>query len=174
MSNAFFFFFGRVDGRTALYLSSASRLGGRVSAPPREVPQPGLHLVDTGLLAYLLGADAHRIANDDQVTGRILENFVAMEVVKHCDWAAVDTRAYHYRDGRDEVDLVLESRSGDITAIEVKAGASLDARDWRGLAKLRDRTGERFRSGIVTYTGQQTLPLGDRLWAVPISGLWAT
>lgn len=138
----------------------------------REVHSPKLHLVDTGLLAHLLEADAHRIASDDQVTGRILDNFVTMEVMKHADWADVDTRVHHYRDGRDEVDVVLETRSGDITAIEVKAGASIDARDWRALSKLRDRTGARFQAGIVIYTGRQTLPLGDRLWAVPVSGLW--
>jgi len=140
---------------------------------PREVHTPKLHLVDAGLLAHLLAADEQRIAHDDQVTGRLLENFVAMEVVKHVNWAQTDTRLHHYRDGRDEIDLVLESRSGDVAAIEVKAGASLDARDWRALAKLRDRADKRFRAGILVYTGRQTIPLGDRLWAVPVSGLWA-
>jgi hypothetical protein len=24
----------------------------------------------------------------------------------------------------------------------------------------------------VIHTGEQTIPLGDRLWAIPISGLW--
>lgn len=138
----------------------------------REVRAPKLHLVDAGLLAHLLTADPARIADDDQVTGRLVENFVAMEVVKHTDWAQTDARVHHYRDGRDEIDLVLESRSGDIAAIEVKAGASLDPRDRRALTKLRDRTGARFRAGVVIYTGRQTIPLGDRLWAVPISGLW--
>jgi uncharacterized protein len=138
----------------------------------REVHTPKLHLVDSGLLAHLLAADEKRIAEDDKVTGRLLENFVAMELVKHAQWAQVDIRVHHYRDGRDEVDLVLESRSGDIAAVEVKAGASLDARDWRALAKLRDRAHGRFRAGVLMHTGRQTLPLGDRLWAVPISGLW--
>lgn len=140
---------------------------------PREVHAPKLHLVDSGLLAHLLAADERRIAEDDQVTGRLVENFVAMELVKHTEWAQTDTRVHHYRDGRDEVDLVLESRSGDIAAVEVKAGASLVARDWRSLAKLRDRAGSRFRAGVVIHTGRHTLPLGDRLWAVPVSGLWA-
>jgi predicted AAA+ superfamily ATPase len=139
----------------------------------REVHSPKLHLVDAGLLAHLLSADTERIANDDQVTGRLVENFVVMEIVKHADWARVDARVHHYRDGRDEIDVVLESRSGDIAAIEVKAGASLDARDWRALTKLRDRSAARFRAGVVIHTGRQTIPLGDRLWAVPISGLWS-
>jgi uncharacterized protein len=138
----------------------------------REIHAPKVHIVDSGLLAHLLGADDHRIANDDQVTGKLVENFVAMEIVKHADWAQTHARVYHYRDGRDEIDIVLEDRSGQIAAIEVKAGASLDARDWRVLAKLRDRAEDRFRAGILLHAGRQTLPLGDRLWAVPISGLW--
>jgi hypothetical protein len=80
--------------------------------------------------------------------------------------------ASHAREIGNPRSIVLESRSGDLVPIEVKAGASLDARDWRALAKLRDRAPARFRSGVVIHSGRQTIPLGDRLWAVPISGLW--
>jgi predicted AAA+ superfamily ATPase len=138
----------------------------------REVHSSKLHLVDSGMLAHLLTADERRIASDDQVTGKLMENFVAMEIVKHRDCAQSDVRIHHYRDGRDEIDLVLENRSGDIAAIEVKAGATLTARDWRALVKLRERVGGRFRAGIVIHAGRQTVPLGDRLWAIPLSGLW--
>ncbi|MDR3067902.1 MAG: ATP-binding protein [Cellulomonas sp.] len=138
----------------------------------REVATPKLNFVDSGLLAYLLGADEERVATDDQVTGRVLENFVAMETIKLAQWARTDVRVHHYRQRRDEVDLVLETRSGDLAAIEVKASASLNAASYRGLAKFRDTVGPRLRAGIVLYTGRQTTPLGDRLWAVPISGLW--
>jgi uncharacterized protein len=138
----------------------------------REVHTSKLNLVDSGLLAHLLGADRDRIRNDDQVTGKVLENFVAMEIVKLAQWAETGVRPYHYRDGRDEVDIVLKTRSGDLAAIEVKASASLDVASRRALTKLRDATDDRLRAGIVLYTGRQTIPLGDRLWAVPISGLW--
>jgi predicted AAA+ superfamily ATPase len=139
----------------------------------REVQAPKAYLVDSGLLAHLLGADVTRVARDDQVTGKVLENFVAMEVLKHSDWAEVDTRTYHYRQREDEVDLVLESRSGDIAAVEVKAAASIGRKDVRPMEKLRDARGEHFKAGIVVCTAAQTTPLGDRLWAVPVSGLWA-
>ena len=138
----------------------------------REIHAPKLNLVDSGLLAHLLGADPERIRDDDQVTGKLLENFVAMEIVKHSQWAETDVRVHHYRNGRDEIDIVLENRSGNLAAIEVKASASLDPVSRRTLTRLRDATGDRFRAGIVLYSGRQTLPLGDRLWAVPISGLW--
>jgi uncharacterized protein len=32
----------------------------------------------------------------------------------------------------------------------------------------------RFRAGIVLYAGEQQLPFGDRLAAIPISALWTT
>jgi predicted AAA+ superfamily ATPase len=139
----------------------------------REVHAPKAYLVDAGLLAHLLGADERRIEADDQVTGKVLENFVVTEVLKHADWAATDSSAYHYRQREEEVDLVLESRTGDIVAIEVKAAASGDRRDVRAMEKLRESRGTRFKAGVVVCTCEQTAPLGDRLWAVPLSGLWA-
>jgi hypothetical protein len=41
-----------------------------------------------------------------------------------------------------------------------------------GLRYLRDKLGERFAFGVVLYTGERTLPFGDRLAAVPLCGLW--
>jgi predicted AAA+ superfamily ATPase len=138
----------------------------------REAHAPKAYLVDSGLLAFLLGADEHRIATDDQVTGKVLENFAICEVLKHREWADTDTTAYHYRQRDEEVDLVLESRSGDLIAIEIKAAASVSRKDTRAMQNLRERTHERFKAGVILCTCERTLPLGDRLWTVPLSGLW--
>jgi uncharacterized protein len=121
----------------------------------REVHATKVDIVDSGLLAHLLGADADRIRTHDHVTGKVLKNFVAMEIVKLATWAGTDVRPYHYRDGRDEVDIALETRPGDLVAIEVKASATLDAASRRGLTKLRDTTTDRFRAGVVLHTGRQ-------------------
>jgi uncharacterized protein len=138
----------------------------------REIQSPKVYVSDSGLLAYLLGADEKRIAEDDQVTGKILENFAAMEILKHVDWAQTRVRQYHYRDGRDEVDVILETRSGDIAAVEVKAAATIKTSDYAPMEKLRDRRGDSFIAGFVLYSGAETLGLSDRIWAVPISALW--
>ena len=45
--------------------------------------------------------------------------------------------------------------------------------DWKWLAALREARSDRFKSGIVIYSGEQTIPLGDKLWAVPYAGLWS-
>ncbi|MGH2879543.1 MAG: ATP-binding protein [Solirubrobacteraceae bacterium] len=139
----------------------------------REVSTPKIYVTDSGVLANLLGADEARIAEDDQVTGKILENFVAMEVLKHVGWAANRVRLYHYQRDREDVDLVLERADGQIVAIEVKARASIGNRDSHWLVKLRERTGSRFVAGVVIHPREQTVPLGDRLWALPIAALWA-
>lgn len=139
----------------------------------REVHAPKAFLVDSGLLAHLLGADEDRITADDRVTGKVLENFVVTEILKHAEWADVATTAYHYRQREEEIDLILENRAGEIAAVEVKAATPIDRRDIRPIERLRDARKERFKAGVVVCTTGQTTPLGDRVWAVPLAGLWA-
>ena len=147
--------------------------GWRPGLGAREATTPKMYVSDVGLLCHLLGADARRLLADDQVKGKGCETFVVNEVLKQASWADVETRAYHYQRRDEDVDLILEDRAGDIACVEVKAAATLAAKDWRWLAKLRDARGSSFRAGIVVASVAQTTPLGDRLWAVPYSVLWA-
>lgn len=139
----------------------------------RELRHPKIYIIDTGLLLHLLGANETRLESDDQITGKALENFVAMEILRHAEWSERAPKLFHYRRERDEVDLVIEDRAGDIACVEVKASASVQARDWRALEHLRDARGKSFRCGVLLYTGENTVPLSDRIFAVPISGLWS-
>ncbi|MGE4425673.1 MAG: ATP-binding protein [Solirubrobacteraceae bacterium] len=140
----------------------------------RVVRRPKTYVVDSGLLAHLLGADATRLSGDPGIRGSMLETFVAMEILRQADALDLPPRLHHYRDrdGR-EVDLVVERNDGSIVAIEVKATASPRGKDFSGLRYLRDRADDRFRSGILLYTGERTIAWGDRLAAVPVSALWS-
>jgi len=73
--------------------------------------------------------------------------------------------------GLGAVDIVPEARNGDVIGVEVKAGATPSTSDRRGREKLRDSVGAPFKAGVVVYSGRQTIPLGDRLWAVPVGAL---
>jgi hypothetical protein len=42
----------------------------------------------------------------------------------------------------------------------------------RGLELLKELAGERFRRGIVLYSGRQCVPLGKDPYALPIESLW--
>lgn len=139
----------------------------------REIHLPKIYVSDTGLLLHLLGADEKRLRDDDQITGKALENFIAMELVRHAESSEQAPSVYHYRRDRDEIDVILENRAGDICAIEVKAGGSVVRKDWKALERLRDAGSRSFKCGVLFYTGSRTVPIGDRLFAVPLSGLWA-
>ena len=140
----------------------------------RHVKTPKLYVVDCGLLAFLIRANERRIAQDGAVVGMMLESFVAMELLRQCDWADELVSLFHYRDkDQREVDVVMESDGGEVAGVEVKASATPSRQDFAGLRYLRDKLGSRFKAGVVLYTGSDTLPFGDRLAAVPLSGLWS-
>jgi predicted AAA+ superfamily ATPase len=139
----------------------------------RQVKTPKLHVVDSGLLAFLIGANERRITADGAIAGMMLESFVAMELLRQSDWGDEPVSLYHYRDKEQrEVDIVIERYSGELAGVEVKASATVGDKDFAGLRYLRDRLGSRFKAGVVLYLGSDTLPFGDRLAAVPLSGLW--
>ncbi|MGD0455640.1 MAG: ATP-binding protein [Solirubrobacteraceae bacterium] len=140
----------------------------------RQVKTPKLHVVDSGLLAFLIGANEQRIAADGAVAGMMLESFVAMELLRQSDWLEEPVSLYHYRDKQQrEVDVVIERYSGEVAGVEVKASATVTGADFAGLRYLRDKLGDRFKGGVTIYLGSDTLPFGDRLAAVPLSGLWS-
>jgi len=140
----------------------------------RLVKAPKLHLVDSGLAVHALGVTRESIERDPTLLGALLESFVTMELVKQCSWSPRSPRLHHYRaTSGAEVDLVIEDRSGAIAGLEVKAGATVGARDFRGLRDLADAHGDRFLRGVVLYGGDTVVPFGERLAAWPIQTLWA-
>jgi predicted AAA+ superfamily ATPase len=141
----------------------------------RQVKTPKLFLTDTGMAAALIGVDEARYSAPDQgaIAGMLFETFVLMELVKQATWSGTPVELYFYRDAeKREVDLVIESVSGDVVGIETKLAASATVADARGLRLLRDKLGKRFKAGIVVYSGEHTVPLAERIWAMPLSGLW--
>ena len=140
----------------------------------RVVKARKLWMTDTGLACELLGYSATRFEDGDApLAGALFENFVAAELTKQATWSEGDVRLHHFRaHGGQEVDVVVEALDGSVAGIEVKLSASPRRHDFRGLAQLRDKLGERFKAGVVVNTGAETLPFGDRLWTMPVSGLW--
>lgn len=57
---------------------------------------------------------------------------------------------------RQEVDLVIETTSGSVAAIEVKASGTVADHDFAGLRLLRDKLGSAFVGGTVVNRGQET------------------
>lgn len=170
-----------IDGKTAKgHLAVLERLflvrirrPWHVNLGHRQIKAPKLYVADPGLLAALIGADERRVREDDGFAGALFETFVATELERQASWSPEPLSFWHYREDERAVDVVLERPSGEIVGIEVKASATVRARDFRGLVHMRDRLPGRLAAGAVLYAGGQTLPFGERLWALPLSALWA-
>ena len=170
-----------IDGKTVkshldvlerLYLIRVRRPW-HVNLGARQVKAPKLYVSDSGLLCALVGADATRVRDDDGFAGALFETFVANELERQGSWYEQPLTFWHYRESGREVDVIVERPSGEIVGVEVKASATVRPGDFAGLRHLRERVGERMVCGVVLYAGAYTLPFGERLWAVPVSGMWS-
>lgn len=140
----------------------------------RLVKSPKRYLVDPALAAAILGLGMEAILFGPDMLGRLLDTFVVAQLRAELAASSTGPRMYHLREeqGRREVDLIIETASGQLIAIEVKAAAMASPSDARHLAWFRDQAGDAFRAGLVLYTGPHTFPLGDRIIAAPVSSLW--
>lgn len=140
----------------------------------KVVHKPKLILSDTGLAAHLLGLDRAGLDQADAPLGPLFENFVAMEVRKQLPLTVLDPSLFHFRN-RDgvEVDLVLQTRRGNVAGLEVKASSTVIGADFAGLRFLEQRLGPKFTAGVVLYTGTDLVRFGKSLWAAPMSALWS-
>lgn len=139
----------------------------------RVVKTSKLQFVDSGLLAALLDLSAEEVREDRTRFGKVLETFVFGELLKHTTTADRDYRLMYYRDAdKFEVDVVIEDLAGQLVGVEVKAAATLKESDLRGLKKLASLAGSQFKMGVLLYDGAETMPLGNGIWAAPLSTLW--
>jgi hypothetical protein len=140
----------------------------------RLTKAPKYYIVDSGLAAYLAGADSRRILNNGELLGRIVDTFVASQLrpLVALDASGMTMHHLRSRDGDHEIDLVLEGADGRTVGIEVKAAAVVDPTDARHLAWFRDARGPEFTRGVVLHAGTSTFQLGERIWAMPIASLW--
>ena len=105
--------------------------------------------------------------------GHLLETFVFGEISKQARWWDGITEIGHWRTrDNDEVDMVIERESGEVVAIEVKAGQRVSNLDFKSLRKLRDSLGSAFVMGVVIYLGNRSYNFEDRLLVLPADRIW--
>jgi len=145
-----------VSFRLAPYLKNpASRL----------IKSPKFYLGDSGLAAFLAGRET--LAADDPLKGALVETWVAQNLagILQSAWPRAGMFFWHIQ-GRHEVDFVIEAGDRCI-AIEVKAAARWGKEDLAGLKAFLAST-PHCAAGILAYNGTMPVPLGPRLWAIPL------
>lgn len=140
----------------------------------RLLKTPKRYVVDPALMAAAIGATSRTVLDDGDLLGRVLDTFVVAQI-RPIALLEDRVRLHHLRtkNGRQEIDFVIELSGGELIGIEIKASAAPGRRDARHLEWLRDQYPKRFQAGIVFHTGPAAFELGDRIVAAPISTLWA-
>jgi predicted AAA+ superfamily ATPase len=162
-----------------LRLSVIVQLGAWASGEgKREIKNPKYHFVDSGVLCALrrLGDKSFDLGADPAALGAVLESYVLNELLRAAPLQDNDARFYHWRSAdRREIDILIES-GRSLIGVEVKASATVDAGDLRHLRWFSQDGPGRTRpfTGIVFYLGPEKLSFGNRLFALPLSSLWAS
>ena len=141
----------------------------------RVAKRDKLFMTDTGLMAAILRWRFEKVQLDGERNGKLIETLVFTQLAAQIDAQDTDYELYHYRDrDRREIDFIVENEDGDVLGIEVKAGSAVNKGSFKHLIWFRDNMVKDTEFvGVVLYTGEHVVPFGDRLWAVPISTLWA-
>jgi len=91
----------------------------RSSALLRKAPKR--HFADVSLAVAALGANKNSLLNDIKFTGFLFESLVTHELRVYA--RASDAEVFHYRDSTNlEVDAIVQKRSGEYAAFEIKLG----------------------------------------------------
>ena len=161
-----------------LRLSAIVKLGAWASGEgKREIKNPKYHFVDSGVLCALrhFGANAFDIGAQPAAFGAVLESYVLNELLRAAPMQDAEYRFYHWRSAdKREIDILIESGSR-LIGIEIKAAATVDARDFRHLHWFASEGPGRKRqfAGLVFYFGAEKLTFGTGLFALPVNCLWA-
>ena len=161
-----------------LRLSVIVKLGAWTSGEgKREIKNPKYHFVDSGALCALryFGEGAFDIGAEPTAFGAVLESYVLNELLRAAPLQETAVRFYHWRSAdRREIDILIDC-GPSLVGVEIKAATTVAGKDFRHLrwfGQAGPGRAKRF-TGIVVYLGAEPLAFGDRLFALPVSSLWA-
>ncbi len=139
----------------------------------RLIKSPKVYFNDTGILCHLLHLSSSNTNVPGELLGKLIENFIVVELQKQLSYSELQYDLYFYRDHiGNEIDLVIEGPQKQIVAIEIKSTSTIKTDFFKTISSFAKDIGPRFKRGIVLYTGDKALSFGPNLIALPIQSLW--
>ena len=145
---------------------------------------PKHQLADPALASRLLGAtadsllegrasDPHIGPKDGTLLGQLFESLVTLSVRVFAQ--ATEARVFHLRtkEGRQEIDLIIERADHRVLAVEVKLSAMVTDDDVRHLKWLEGELGDALIDMAVIHTGPEAYRRKDGVAVIPAALLGA-
>ena len=125
---------------------------------------------------YSDGLTERGVLSDGDLLGRFIDSFAMAQLRPELASMPMRSRAHHLRtrEGRREIDLVVEIGDGRVVGIEFKANAAVARADAR-----HTDAGSATRSGIASSParsstlGPMCSSLDRRILAIPLAAMWA-
>lgn len=143
----------------------------------RLVQAPKHHLADPALAARLLGADEGGLLSgttapvltprDGTLLGQLFESLVTLSIRVYAQAAESVVRHLRTKEGRQEIDLIVERSDQRVVAMEVKLSATVSDEDVRHLLWLKDLLKEDVLDMVVVTTGSHAYRRPDGIAVVP-------
>lgn len=143
----------------------------------RLTQAPKHHLADPALAARLLGVDADallaggtggpHVPRDGTLFGSLFESLVTLSVRVYAQAAEAHVHHLRTREGRHEVDLIVERADQRVLAIETKLSATVGDADVKHLLWLKEQMGRDLLDMVVVTTGGQAYRRADGVAVVP-------
>jgi len=137
---------------------------------------PKIFISDSGLLAHLLKiyspenllASQEKMANEG---GKLVETWAYAQIMAEADLHVLWS-VHHLRNrNNQEIDFLIQDENNRYLGIEIKAAESVNSDDFRHLRWFSQQVPHFV--GVVLYAGKDLLSIGNGLYAVPFSAMWA-
>lgn len=135
------------------------------------------HLADPALAARLLGVDEEALLSgatggatsprDGTLLGQLFESLVTLSVRVYAQASEAVVRHLRTREGRQEIDLIVERSDQRVVAIEMKLSSSVSDDDVRHLLWLQEQIGGDLLDAVVVTTGSHAYRRRDGIAVVP-------
>ncbi|MBI4653157.1 ATP-binding protein [Candidatus Kuenenbacteria bacterium] len=120
----------------------------------RLIKSPKLFFYDTGLLCFLLGAQSAVELETHLFRGAIMENWVAIELIKTRYNIHKSKNCYFWRDNKgNEIDFIIE-HGQKLIPIEIKSGLTVASDFLKNIAYWSKLAGNLAEKGYLIYGGE--------------------
>ena len=114
--------------------------------------------------------DEARLRAGDPLSGALLETYAAQNLASILDAEWPEARlGYWHVQGCHKVDFVIEA-GRECLVVEIKSAARWGERDLARLRAFLAKT-PACRAALLAYGGTETVKLGERLWAAPLTAV---
>ncbi len=157
------------------WLPSRNQLARLTQTPKHHLADPALsaRLLGVGEEALLSGVTANHASSasysprDGALLGQLFESLVTLSLRVYAQHAEGRVRHLRTRDGRQEIDLIVERDDQRVVAFEVKLSATVTDEDVRHLLWLREQLHDDVLDLIVVTTGSHAYRRADGVGVVP-------